>query len=120
MTEETATSTTRTTTKAERPRMNAMEVTYKATADGLSMSDKAGNSYTASFDGKDYPYKGDPGVAAVSLQKIDARTLEETFKRNGKAVGVSRMTLAPDGKSMSVSYQDKVRDVAVKWTAAKR
>jgi hypothetical protein len=52
---------------------NAMDVTYKATGDTLSMSDNAGNSYTA-----------------------------------------------PDGKVLSASYQDKVRDVEVKWTADKR
>jgi len=30
------------------------------------------------------------------------------------------MTLAPDGKSVSLVYQDKVRDLTVKWTADKR
>jgi hypothetical protein len=99
---------------------NVMEVTYKGDGDGLSMSDKAGNSYTAKFDGKDYPYKGDPGITTVALQKIDARIIEETYKRDGKTVGVSRKTVAPDGKTMSVSFEDKVRSVTIKWTADKR
>jgi hypothetical protein len=99
---------------------NAMEITYKTTDDSLSMSDNAGNSYTAKLDGKDYPYKGDAGITAIAVRKIDARTIEETYKRNGKTVGVSRLTVAPDGKTLSASYQDKLRDIAVKWTADKR
>lgn len=99
---------------------NAMEVTYKSNGDGLSMSDKSGNSYTAKFDGKDYPYKGDPGVTSVVLRKIDGRTVEETYKRDGKIIAVNRMTIAPGGKTMTVSAQDKVRDVTIKWTASKR
>jgi hypothetical protein len=99
---------------------NAMDVTYKATGDTLSMSDNAGNSYTAKLDGKDYPYKGDAGITAVAVRKIDARTIEESYKRNGKTIAVTRLTVAPDGKVLSASYQDKVRDVEVKWTADKR
>ncbi len=96
------------------------ETTYKTTGDRLSMSDKAGNSYTAGFDGKDYPFKGDPGVTTVSLRKIDANTIEETYKRDGKTVGVARTTVAPGGKTLSVSFHDTVRDVTVKWTADKK
>lgn len=99
---------------------NVMDVTYKSAADGLSMSDKAGNSYTAKLDGKDYPYKGDPGITTVAVRKIDDRTIEETHKRDGKVVGVNRVTVAPSGKTMSVSYHDKVRDVTMKWTADKQ
>jgi hypothetical protein len=96
------------------------ETTYKTTGDRLSMSDKAGNSYTAAFDGKDHPFKGDPGITTVSLRKIDANTIEETYKRDGKTVGVSRMTITAGGKTMSASFHDTVRDVTVKWTADKK
>jgi len=62
---------------------NAMEVTYKATGDGLSFSDKAGNSYTARFDGKDYPYKGDPGIRPLPF----GRSTPEQSKKRTSAMG---------------------------------
>lgn len=94
--------------------------TYKATGDGLTMSDQAGNSYTAKFDGKDYPFKGDPGMTSVSLKKIDANTIEETYKRGAKVVTVVRMTVAADGKTLSASVEDKLGSRAFKWTANKQ
>jgi hypothetical protein len=95
-------------------------VTYKATADGLSMSDPLGDSYDAKFDGKDYPYKGDPGTTSVSLKKIDANTIEETDKRNGKVIAVSRMTVGADGKTMKVAVDDKLHNATANWTAEKQ
>jgi hypothetical protein len=95
-------------------------VTYRASGDGLSMNDQTGASYSAKFDGKDYPFKGDPGVTSVSLKKIDANTIEETTKRNGKVVAVNRVTVAPDGKTLSFNFEDKLRNVTYKSTAKKQ
>jgi hypothetical protein len=106
--------------KLESASENVLRVTYKVTEDGLSMTDQTGNSYTAKFDGKDYPFKGNPGVTSVSLKKIDANTIEETAKRNGKVIGVIRMTVAADGKTMSVNREDKLQGITVKWTAEKQ
>lgn len=94
--------------------------TYKVTADGISMSDPTGDSYTAKFDGKDYPYKGDPGTTSVSLKKIDDNTIEETDKRTGKVINVTRMTVAPDGKTMKLHGEDKLRNATYDWTADKQ
>lgn len=93
--------------------------TYKVTADGLSMSDPTGDSYSARFDGKEYPYKGDPGITSVSLKKIDEYTIEETDKRKGKVITVTRMTVDPDGKTMKVTVEDKLRKANITWTADK-
>jgi hypothetical protein len=106
--------------KIENASENLMTVTYKATADGLSMTDQIGDSYTAKFDGKDYPYKGDPGTTHVSLKKIDANTIEETDKRDGKVISVTRITVAPDGKTMSLNVDDKLHNTSIKWTAEKQ
>jgi hypothetical protein len=95
-------------------------VTYKATADGLSMTDQVGGSYSAKFDGKDYPYKGDPGITSVSLKKIGASEIEETDKRNGKVISVIRMSVASDGKTLSAHVEDKLGGRAFKWTATKQ
>jgi hypothetical protein len=106
--------------KIEGASENVSMFTYKVTADGLSMSDPVGDSYTAKFDGKDYPYKGDPGTTSVALKKIDANTIEESDKRNGKVISVARMTVDPDGKSMKITVEDKLRDTTSNWTADKQ
>jgi hypothetical protein len=106
--------------KVEGASDNVSLFTYKVTADGLSMSDPTGDSYTAKFDGKDYPYKGDPGTTSVSLKKIDDNTIEESDKRNGKVISVARMTVEPDGKTMKIAVEDKLRDTSSNWTADKQ
>ena len=95
-------------------------VTYKVTGDSVSMSDPTGDSYTAKLDGKDYPYKGDPGTTNVSLKKIDDNTIEETDKRKSKVITVVRMTVDADGKTMKIHVDDKLHDTAADWTASKQ
>lgn len=55
--------------------------------------------WTAKFDGKDYPVKGDPARDAVSVGKIDDYTIEITNKKAGKAYSTIRAVYARDGKS---------------------
>jgi hypothetical protein len=94
-------------------------VTYQVTADGLAMSDPTGDSFNAKFDGKEYPFKGDPGITGVSLKKIDENTIEETDIRKGQAIIVARMTVDRDGKTMKVTVEDKLRKATISWTADK-
>jgi hypothetical protein len=81
-------------------------ITYKIEGDVLSMSRPTGESFSAKLDGTDAPYKGDPDTNGVSVKRIDKNTIEETDKFNGKALSIARMTVAPDGKSMTVSSKD--------------
>ena len=83
-------------------------VTFKSIENGLEMSQSNGTSYSAKFDGKDYPYKGDPGTTAVSLKRIDARHIVETDKRDGKVITVVDMTVAPDGDTLTSAIHDKL------------
>jgi len=108
------------TSKVENMSSNGLTVTYQATADGLKMSDQNGNSYDAKFDGKDYPIKGDPGNTMVSLKRVGNDTIEETDKRGGKVVGVNRMTVSKDGKSIQVEYTDKERGTRTAFTMEKQ
>ena len=80
----------------------ATVVSYQMTETGLSARFN-GQSYEAKFDGKDYPVKGDPGGTVVSLRKVDANTVIETDKREGKVVDEVRMAAAADGKTIAVS-----------------
>jgi hypothetical protein len=87
---------------------NALTATYKSNGDELSMSEPTGENYTAKLDGKDYPIKGGYSYNSVSLKRIDDRTIEETDKRDGKIVGVSKMIVSPDGKKMTTVYTNKL------------
>jgi hypothetical protein len=106
--------------KLENASDSVLLVTYKLVDGGLSMSDQTGDSYTAKFDGKDYPYKGDPGTTSVSLKKIDANSIEETDKRDGKVIFVSRMTVSPDGRTLKVAGEDKLHSTTFKFDATKQ
>jgi len=55
--------------------------------------------WTAKFDGKDYPVKGDPDRDTVSLKKIDDNSIEVTNKKDGKVTNTMKIVVAKDGKS---------------------
>lgn len=95
-------------------------ITYKVAGSALAMHDGQGDSFDAKLDGKDYPYKGDPGTTSVSLKKIDANTIEETDKRNGRVIAIWRMTVGPDGKSMKIAIQDKIHASTLSFTATRQ
>jgi len=86
----------------------------------LQWSDPNGASYDAKFDGKDYPMQGDIGHTMVSLKRIGDDTIEETDKQDGKVVGVSRMTVSKDGKSMKVEYDNKQRGTTTTFMMEKQ
>jgi hypothetical protein len=59
--------------------------------------------YTATFDGKDHPVKGNPDWDTTALKRVDARTIEFTRKKAGKIVQTARSVVAADGKSRTVT-----------------
>lgn len=81
-------------------------ITYKLEGDNFNMSRPTGQSYTAKLDGRDAPYRGDPDTNGVAVMLIGKNLIEETDKLNGKVVSVTRITVAPDGKSITVSVKD--------------
>jgi len=81
---------------------NGNTFTLKVEGDSVTMTTPTGQSYTAKLGGPDAPYKGDPGTTSVSLKRIGFDTIEETDKRDGKAIFVSRMTVGADGKTMAI------------------
>ncbi len=80
-------------------------VDYAMTADAFSMRAN-GQSYSAKFDGKQYPVTGDPGNTQVVLKKINARTVEEIDYRQGKVVDEIQIAAAEDGKTVMVADKD--------------
>jgi hypothetical protein len=80
---------------------NNLLSTYKLEGNQFTMTSPTGEGYTAKLDGKDYPSKGADEYDTVSLKKIDDRTIEETDKFHGTPVEVYKMTVSPDGRTMT-------------------
>ncbi len=93
--------------KADKRSDNGLLVTYKAEGTTMNMSTPMGESYAVKTDGTDAPFKGDPGTTTVAV-KIRKNTLEETFKRDGKAIGMSRMEVDASGKKAKVDWIDNL------------
>lgn len=99
---------------------NGLMLTFKVEGDTLSMTNKTGQSYVAKLDGTEAPYKGDPGTTSVSVKSMGKNTIEETDKRGGKVISVEHMTVAADGKTMTVKVEDKLHGTNSEFTAAKQ
>lgn len=97
---------------------DALLVTYKVDGDAITMTEPTGQTYTAKVDGSDNPVKGDSGWDTVSLKKIDDHTIEETDKFNGKAFGITKMTVS--GKTMTCVETDKPSDRVSTYIAKKQ
>jgi len=108
------------TKKIENLSDNAITWTYKVDGDTLTMSNPTGQGYTAKLDGTDAPYKGDPGTTSVSVRKLPKDAIEETDKRDGKVIVIYRMTVAPDGKTMTIAITDKLRGTSSQFVAEKQ
>lgn len=80
----------------------------KVSVDGVGADGKAqAYSYTANYDGKDYPITGSPLADSVAYKKIDDNTLEGTNKKGGQVVSTVSVVVAKDGKSMTVTTKGK-------------
>jgi hypothetical protein len=76
-------------------------VKYGMTDDGFTMSSN-GQSYSAKFDDKTYPVKGDPTKTMVNLKKVSDTEVIETDSQKGMVVEVEDMTVSADGKTIHV------------------
>lgn len=94
--------------------------TLKVEGDSLEFSRPTGQSYAAKLDGTDALVNGDPDSNSVSVKRINENTIEETDKRDGKVLNISRMTVAPDGKTMTIVNNDAVARTISHLTARKQ
>jgi hypothetical protein len=94
-------------------------VSYQMTDEQFS-SQFNGQSYDAKFDGKDYPVHGDRANTLVSLRKVDANTVIETDKRDGKITDEVRIAAAADGKTIAVTDKDLQHDQVTTVTLEKQ
>ena len=98
---------------------NAQVTTYKTKGDELTMTRPTGESYTAKFDGKDYPVKGSYGYDQVSLKRVNDNSFEETDKLNGKVIEVDTWTVSKDGKTLTVVAVEKPSERTNTFVATK-
>jgi hypothetical protein len=76
----------------------------KCTIDGTDSQGKPTHIvWTGKFDGKDYPLTGDPNADTRSYKTIDDRTTEGITKKSGKVTSTTRIVVAADGKSRTVT-----------------
>ena len=108
------------TTKLENLSENAITWTYKVSGDELTMTSPTGQTFTAKMDGTEAPMKGDPGISTVSVKKIGSNTIEQTSKRDGKVIDISKSTVAPDGKTMNIVDEEKLHGTSMKYSAMKQ
>ena len=98
---------------------NAQVTTYKTNGDELTMTRPTGESYTAKFDGKDYPVKGSYGYDQVSLKRVNDNSFEETDKLNGKMIEVDTWTVSKDGRTLTVVAVEKPSERTNTFVATK-
>jgi hypothetical protein len=82
-------------------------VRYRCTGEGFSAETPLGERFQAKFDGNFYPVEDDPAHTMVMLKLLSPNTVEQTAKRDGKIVGVLRLTVAADGKTIHATYENK-------------
>ncbi len=84
-----------------------LTTTWKGGGDSLSLSTPAGMNWEAKLDGKEYPVKGIYANETVSVKPAGDRSLEVTYKRDGKLWSVEKITVSPDGKTMTTVVDNK-------------
>lgn len=99
---------------------NGLTFTYKVDGDNLSMTSPTGQSYSVKMDGTDAPFMGDPGTTSVSVKKLGKNIVQETDKRDGKVISISKMTVAADGKTMKIAVSDKAHGTTMSFMANKQ
>ncbi len=85
---------------------HAEDTIFKVTGNTLAMSDRMGRSFSAKLDGTEAPYNGSDEFTSVSLKLLDDHTIEESDRRGGKVVKISRWSVGSDGRTMHVRFDD--------------
>lgn len=78
---------------------NGIKLTAQITnADGRKVTE----SYSGTFDGKEFSVGGDANVDTAYLKRIDAYTMERINKKAGKPTTTMKYVVSKDGKTKTV------------------
>jgi hypothetical protein len=77
-------------------------VTY--VADGVDGTGKTMHwEFQAKYDGKDYPFKGNPDADTIMYKRIDPYTVDGITKLKGKPSTTTRVVVSKDGKTRTLN-----------------
>jgi hypothetical protein len=94
--------------KSQTLKLEAAEDGVKYTADGVGPDGKPTHQeFSAKYDGKDYPFKGNPDADTISYKRIDAHTVEAVTKKGGKTTITAKVVVSPDGKTRTLTMTGK-------------
>lgn len=100
---------------------NGLVFTMADDGRAFSFADQAGSySYTAPFGGAAVPVKGDPTGGMVAATKRDDRTIELAITRGGKPAASYTMVAAPDGRTITAVYEDKLQNTQTRMVMNKQ
>jgi len=72
-------------------------------SDGILSDGKTLHStYVSHFDGKDVAWTGNPDADMAAPKKIDDNSYENTWKKDGKTVMMTKVVVSSDGKTLAV------------------
>jgi hypothetical protein len=86
---------------------NGLLVTFKNIGSELAASSPLGISWTARFDGRNYPVSGSYSVDSISLRQINDRKVVATYRRGGQLVRTDDMTVSADGNTLTTRSHDE-------------
>jgi hypothetical protein len=61
-------------------------------------------SFDAKTDGKDYPLSGVPSADMISVKRVGSKTIETTWKKDGKTVMKTHAVVSSDGMTRTVTF----------------
>ncbi|MNC98065.1 hypothetical protein D3C83_159180 [compost metagenome] len=74
--------------------------------------------WTGKFDGKDYPMQGLDYVMTNAYRTIDDRSYEIGVKVDDSITSTSRVSVSPDGKTLTVTTEGKTASGQIANTTA--
>lgn len=95
-------------------------ITFQMRGDILTMNRPTGQTYRAKLNGSDSRYLGETRFNGVAVKRIDANTIEENDKYNGKVLVVSLMIVTANGRSMNIRVHDLEEGTTEQFTATKQ
>ena len=76
---------------------------FRHTLEGLTAGGRPIKiQYTADYDGKDWVITGYANATTIALRRIDARTVEQVEKFNGRVAQTAVRTISEDGRTLVI------------------